>query len=135
MKLLSTIQMARALDTTPADVRRRSDELGGTIVAGRLVFAVGAPADTPAVNERELRDLVKQLVTQEYATRSSDRPDEPLTGGQIRLVHARRSAAGISKDEFKAHLGDRYGADSLTDLAQTQLDDVLEWIERTPVAQ
>jgi hypothetical protein len=30
----------------------------------------------------------------------SDRPNDPLTGGQVRIVHARRSAAGLSVDEL-----------------------------------
>jgi hypothetical protein len=51
-----------------------------------------------------------------------------LTAGQVRLVHARRRAAGVSADELRAVLGERWGVDSLADLSQADLDDLLDWL-------
>jgi hypothetical protein len=82
--------------------------------------------------EQRIREIAREEVIAELDRRRSDRPEDPVNGGQIRLVHAKRSAAGITKDELKAHLGEAYGIESLTELPQTKLDDVLDWIESSP---
>jgi len=57
--------------------------------------------------EDEIRRIAREVVRDELAKLQSDRPDAPLTAGQVRLVHARRSAAGVSPDELRVLLGER----------------------------
>jgi hypothetical protein len=80
------------------------------------------------VLEDRIREIAREVFAEEMAKRVADRPDDPVTGAQVRLVHARRSAAGVSQDELKATLGDRFAVDSLTELSQTRLDELLEWL-------
>jgi hypothetical protein len=76
--------------------------------------------------EDEVRRIAREFVREELARLQSDRPDAPLTAGQVRLVHARRSAAGVSPDELRVLLGERWA--SSPDLSQAWLDELLEWI-------
>ena len=78
--------------------------------------------------EDEIRRIAREVVREELGRLRSDRPDDPLTGGQVRLVHARRSAGGVTPDELRAELGARWGVDSLTDLSQAHLEDLLGWL-------
>jgi hypothetical protein len=78
--------------------------------------------------EDRIREIAREEIAAEFARRQSDRPDDPVTGAQVRLVHARRSAAGVTQDELKALLGERFGVDSLTELSQVRLDELLEWL-------
>jgi hypothetical protein len=76
--------------------------------------------------EDEIRRIAREVVREELAKLQTDRPDAPLTAGQVRLVHARRTAAGVSPDELRVVLGERWGVDSLPDLSQTRLDELLD---------
>ena len=76
--------------------------------------------------EDEVRRIPREVVREKLAKLQSDRPDAPLTAGQVRLVHARRSAAGVSPDELRVLLGERWGVDSLPDLSHTRLDVLLD---------
>jgi hypothetical protein len=78
------------------------------------------------VFEERIREIAREVFAEEWAKTRGDRPDDPLTGAQVRLVHARRSAAGVSPDELKALLADRYQVASLTELSQVRLDELLE---------
>jgi hypothetical protein len=78
--------------------------------------------------EDEIRRIAREVAREELTKLRSDRPDAPLTGGQVRLVHACRATAGVSVDELRAVLGERWGVDSLGDLSQAYLDDLLGWL-------
>lgn len=85
--------------------------------------------------EDRIREICREEIAAAFAARQSDRPDDPVTGAQVRLVHARRSAAGVSSDELKSVLGERWGCDSLTELSQLRLDEVLEWLRERGAAR
>lgn len=75
--------------------------------------------------EDEIRRIAREVVREELGRLRSERADDPLTAGQVRLVHARRATSGVSADELRAELGERRGVDSLTDLSQAHMDDLL----------
>jgi hypothetical protein len=85
--------------------------------------------------EDRIREICREEIAAAFERRVSDRPDDPVTGAQVRLVHARRSAAGVSADELKAVLGERFGCDSLTELSQLRLDEVLDWLRERGAAR
>ena len=52
----------------------------------------------------EIRRIARGVMREELGRLQSERSDDPLTAGQVRLVHARRAAGGVSVDALRSCL-------------------------------